>query len=108
MTAFPASVSQRRRWPKLSLVSSCESRVLYIHIRRYSELAASIKIKTFLQLRHEIPVFVRQIRLSRKFNPPNALFSRKNFAAVQGQGDGFLPGFFCSGSAGDGWMGLLA
>jgi hypothetical protein len=52
---------------KLNLVASCEYRALYI--RRHATFAASIKIKTFLQLRHEIPVFVRQIPSSRKFDP---------------------------------------
>jgi hypothetical protein len=58
----------RQPWRlKLNLVSSCEYRALYI--RRHATFAASIKIKTFLQLRHEIPVFVRHISPSRKFDP---------------------------------------
>jgi hypothetical protein len=71
-------------------------------------LPASIRIKTFLQLRHEIPVFVRQIPRSQKLDTQHALPPGKSFAAVQGQGDGFHPGFFCSGFDGDGWVDLLA
>jgi hypothetical protein len=64
-------------------------------------------------MRHEILVFVqqlfvRQILQSSKFHIHHALPAGKNFATGQGQGDGFLLGFFCDGFAGDGRMDLLA
>jgi hypothetical protein len=47
---------------KLSLVSSCEYRALYIFIYSRTRRACGIdKNKNVLQMRHEIPVFVHQI-----------------------------------------------
>ena len=64
-------------------------------------------------MRHEIPVFVREIFVQQILQSStsrihHALPAGKSFATGQGQGEGLLRGFFCNGFAGDGRMDLLA
>jgi len=64
-------------------------------------------------MRHEIPVFVRQIFVRQILQSSKSLFHHalpagKSFATGQGQGEGFLLGLFCNGFAGNGRMDVLA
>ncbi len=74
---------------------------------RVSVFSAPVNQKRFYNC-HELPVFVRHILILGNQISKHALQSRKSSAAAQGQGSGFLLGFFYIGFAGDGWMALLA